>query len=61
MTRLKKWFDRYALFNHFAMCILGNYTEIVSTLINSLLHLSQTLDQLTVDMIVATLQKLSLK
>ena len=40
---------------------LGNYRQVVSVLINSLVQVSKNLDQFTIDMIVATLQKLSLK
>lgn len=39
---------------------LGNYKNVVGVLINSLIEVS-SMDQFTIDMIVATLQKLSLK
>ena len=40
---------------------LGYCGKVVSVLINSLVQVSKNLDQFTIDMIVATLQKLSLK
>lgn len=41
--------------------LAGNYRQVVNVLINSLIKVSRNLDEFTIDMIVATLQKLSLK